>query len=269
MRVTISSQRSGEFTLSDGTRLNRWSVPGTVLGLQPDGLEGWYEPADLRVEDQPDILGVDGSYWPEEVLLTSRILTIRGFMHAIDGRASSVTVALARDRLASLVRQRLRITVEDASGAREVEGYLSSSPIIQQRTERGIAFSLIVTCPDPLKYGAEVTASATGTTAYYNTGNAPVAPRLEVAGLVRRVTVTQSLPDENGRYVQRRFEWQGNTRGLTIDLADGTPLDSDGYETGQLVWADVVRLQPGSGVVNISREPNSAVVTMAYRHGWY
>lgn len=269
MRVTITSERSGELTLSDGTNLNRWSVPGTVLGLEQDGLEGWYEPADLRIDDIPDIPGVHGSYWPEEVLLTSRILTIRGFMHVIDGRASSVTVGLGRDRLAGMIGQRVRIAVEDATGAREVEGYLSAPPSIRHRTERGIRFSLIFTCPDPVKYGATVTERALGTVATHNTGTAPVAPFVHVEGRIQRLTITQDVTDAWGQVVEHRFEWQGNSEGLHLDLAEGVPLDSEGYETGQLITADVIRVPPGNGSLRFSRSPIAGTTpTVTYRHGW-
>jgi hypothetical protein len=105
--------------------------------------------------EAPEIIGGDRSYAPDEILLSSRLLTIRGFYRA--GReASSIGTARFEDQLAALVGEWLQITIEDSAGVRTAEGFVSAIPVNTRVNEWTVKFSLIVLCPDPLKYGPTV-----------------------------------------------------------------------------------------------------------------
>lgn len=264
MRVTVSPDRhpSWGFTLSDATHLNQWVRAGVAWVLAAkNGLEGWFESAESRVDPMPDVPGVDGAYWPEEILLSSRTLAIRGHVLAVDERASSVGVASARDRIAALVGEPVSVTVEDAAGSREVRGYVEGRSEPEHRNETSFSFMLVVTCPDPLKYGSPVSVPAAGETVYNNTGTGDIRPRFTTLERITRLHIEQP---HTGKVV----EWAGDTVGLTLDLADGTPLDADGYEVGTLVWADAVSLPHGQSSLNVTVEPAGTQVMTTYRPGW-
>lgn len=260
MRVTVTPSNHPEwgFTLSDASHLNRMVRHGVAWILaKDDGLEGWYESADTRVDSMPDLPGVDGQFWPEQVLLTARTLAIRGYVFAVDGRASSVSVALARDRIAALVGEPLTVTVEDPSGVREVTGYVSGRTAPNRMTELGFPFSIVVTCPDPLKYGGHVnTVAGDGVVVLENAGTGPVA---------FTVSTDQRITQLQVEFQGRKVSWWGDSLGLVLDLADGRPLSGDGVETGQLLSADEIRVPVGRHEVSVLAD---APVMVSLRPGW-
>lgn len=267
MRVTISRATTPDdpvLTLVDGPDwLNSWPIRGEVWGLEKEGLDdGWYSSAEPRIESMPDRPGVDGTFWPEESLLTSRTVPIRGF-HSVDGHGlgsgSTLSVAQARDLIASFAGTAVRVIVEDAAGLREVTGYVSARPMVRRINERQTAFSIIVTCPDPLKYGPAVEyqrPSGTGVLELENVGTGDVAFTVSAATRIRSLSV---------RHAGRTVSWAGDSVGLLLDLADGRPLAPNGSETGYLVSADDIRVPPGRHPVTITAD---APVTVTLRPGW-
>lgn len=260
MRVTISLASTNEpvFSLVDGSWLNSWPVRGELLALEKDGLDGWYESVDPRVDDMPELPGQHGSFWPEEVLLASRVLTIRGFHYGMVGRSSTLAVARFRDLVASLVGVALRVAVEDAAGMREVTGYISSQVPMTLLTERGTKFSLIIMCPDPLKYGQAVAYPAGGgVVSLENVGTGDVAFTVSTQSRIKSLQV---------QYSGSRFVWEGDSKdGLFVDLADGRPVDAAGAEVGFLVDADPIRVPPGRHSVSVVAD---VPVTVTLRPGW-
>lgn len=260
MRVTISRATTNEviFALVDGPQhLNAWPIGGEVFGLERDGLSGWFDSVDPRVEEMPDLPGQHGSFWPEEVLLASRILTIRGFHARVKGESSTLAVARIRDLITSLIGVALRIRVHDAAGPREVTGYIASKIPLTRVTERGTKFSLIITCPDPLKYGDPVHYPAgEGALTIENTGTGEVA---------FTISTTSPITSLDVRYGTDRVTWAGSSNGLVLDLADGRPLNLDGFETGYLIAADAIRIPQGQHQVSITAD---APLTLTLRPGW-
>lgn len=114
----------------------------------------------------------DGAYWPSRMTLKPRVVTIRGRVVQHDG-SSSLELALFNDRLNAMVGQRLTLQVEDALGRRQSDCYLSSQ--MSWSSDLGVTdVTLIVTCPDPLKYGPEQSFQASSSTCLVvNGGNAP------------------------------------------------------------------------------------------------
>lgn len=260
MRVTVTPDRhpSWGFTLSDGSHLNRLVRDGVAWILtKGDGLEGWYESADPRVEVMPDVPGVDGAYWPEEILLSSRTLAIRGQVIALGSRASSVGVASIRDRIAALVGEPVTVSIEDPAGVREVRGYVSGRTAPNRTNEKGFPFMIVVTCPDPLKYGQAVR---------YPAGTGPlVLENIGTGEVPFTVTTPNRVTSLQIEYAGNRFVWAGDADGLTVELADGRPLDAEGYQVGYLIDADPIRIPHGAHSVSVKA---STPVTVLLRPGW-
>lgn len=237
----------------------RAQASGIEWVLEPD-LEGWHDGAELRVEEMPEIPGMHGTFWPDEVLMGARVLTIPGYVQVRGEAGSSLGLAAARNRLLGLVGEPLTIQVIDEAGPLQVSGYLAAPPILQRRVaRRRFGFSLVVRCPDPLKYGPLVHHRHTvGETSLEleNSGTG------DVAFVVSAATRIRSLLVELG---QNRVEWIGDATGLVLDLADGRPLAPSGSETGYLVSADAVRVPPG---VHALRVVADAPVTVSIRPGW-
>lgn len=245
MRVTVTpSQRPRDaFTLIDGSPLNSYDPRAEVIGLDRGGLDGWKNGVAPRYE-APEVVGGDGSYAPDEILLSSRVLTIRGFYRAGE-LASSVAAAHFEDRLAALLGEWLHVTVEDAAGIRAVEGFVSAIPVNERIEDSLVRFTLIILCPDPLKYGPAVwVPAAPGMVAVENAGTGRVFPRFAVTGALTYLDV--QVPGY-------RVRWQGDAVDLALDLRDALPL-SHGQETGVLVHAEVFRLPPGRTTITVATD---------------
>ncbi|WGD38471.1 hypothetical protein [Lysinibacter sp. HNR] len=251
--MTISSA-SGVLDLVDGPLLNRAPGPG-IWGLEKDGLEGWYEPAPPRAESVL-IPQMHGGYWPAHLLVGPRILTIRGF-HS--DKTSAVAEAVARDRLAALITQELTVHVQDASGGRSVTGFLGTQPILRPINAWRAGFSLVLTCPDPMKYGREAVFPTIGNViTVQNPGTADTYPIIEVSGRVTNLTLTQG---------DRRVRWAGNATDLRIDTRYGIAY-SGGVEAGGLIDDAVLSLPPGTTPVTVS-VTSGARVQMRVRPAWH
>ncbi|MFC4223574.1 hypothetical protein [Lysinibacter cavernae] len=253
MRVTLASAR-GVLDLVDGPHENRAPGPG-LWGLEKDGLSGWYEPAAPRASSEL-IPQQHGSYWPAQLLLSPRILTIRGFRQ---DKSSAVAESIARDYLAALIVHDLTVHVQDAAGIRTVTGYQGSVPVFRHLNNHKSGFSLILTCPDPMKYGREATFSAVGgVITAENAGTAPSYPVFEVSGRVTSLTITQGF---------RTIRWAGDAVGLRIDTRSGTAT-SNGVEVGGLIDDVVTALPPGRHALTVSATAG-AQVSMKVRPAWY
>lgn len=235
MRISVypAGDEAAGITLTDTSWLQaRWS-PNEFVGLVRGGLEGWFSSPQPRVE-LIEVPQMTGTFWPTHVPLAARVLTIRG-VHAVRGGGSSFAVAQFRDCLAALVGCRLVVRVEDSSGIREVEGVLSDS--VDVEVDRGsdkTRFTLIISCPDPIKYGPVETFAGSSIVAV-NRGNHPVWPKFKVAGKCTRLII-----DSPTRYV----EWSGNATDLVLDTRYGIPT-SNGIEAGTLLADELFSLDPG------------------------
>jgi len=256
MLVTITPTRAPHqaFSLVDGSWLNWRPSQGAVCGLLKDGLDGWHNGVAPEYES-PSIPGDHGSYAPDTITLASRIVTVRGF-YAELRHGSSVSASQFADRLAALVGESILLTVEDAAGPRSAEGFVSAIPVHERRTDGRFLFTLVITCPDPLKYGPRLDFPVTGPSVVVrNEGTGDVFPRFEVTGEVTVLDV--QVPG-------RRVRWQGNARDLVLDFKDGFPL-SYGAETGTLVWAQIFRLPPGETTLRVECDGD---VKVGVASGW-
>lgn len=261
MRVNIEMLGGaiGSITLLGGAPPGEWPARSGTWGLERNGLEGWYDSAEPRVPNPVDIPGMNGSYWPEELLAQSRIVTLRGFFSLIGSQASEITLGNARDIVSEFQGKPVRVTVSDEIGDRFVTGYVSSQVTFSKASEAAFKFSIIVTCPDPVKYGtvSRVDLPAGRSTAVFNnSGRAAVSPVVTALGYITSLSVNLG---------GRSFVWVGATDSLVIDLLDGVPRDASGRETGTVVHGEAISLQPGESKITVDSDQGT---TWSIRAGW-
>ncbi|WP_424936667.1 MULTISPECIES: hypothetical protein [Bacteria] len=235
--------------LSDG-RAYRLFRPSTWW-LEDEGLDGWYTPPAPRATSDPVPDG-DGGYWPSRFLLSPRTVTIRG---AHVAETSTLARAAAEDWLASLDGE-FPVVVEDEHGAREITAFQSAAPTLKRLDDYAVAFSLIVTAPDPIKYGRRAAFSGDHVE---NAGGTPVLPwRIVTSGRATRINVSLA---------GHRIRWVGNSQSITIDLRTGTARDARGSDvTMGLIEDDVPLLPPGRSPLVI--DSDAAHVAVEVRPGW-
>lgn len=250
MRVTIESDV--DTLVLGGTRL--WDTPGWWLQAS-DPVEGWWPVPDPRVETA-EVPQQDGDYFPALVNVSRRIVTVRGVRI---GLSSSLEVHDAMRRLNALVKRTLTLSVEDGGGVLSSQCYMSSgAEMVMRHSEDVLEFSLILTCPDPVKYGPPVAFPVSGgTVSVENTGTADVFPTFRVDGAVSSLQVSLG-----GAVVS----WRGSANGLTLDCRTGFPVDSSGRLVGTLIDDDLFKIPPGVSKLSVKSDGN---VSVEVRPGWW
>lgn len=240
--VTVSSDVDQMRFESDTryTKGTRWSL---------ESMDGWEDTPGVRESPTPRPQ-MDGGFMPSRLTVDHRVLTIR----CIVVTGSSVEAASIETRVNDLMARTLTVTVEDAGGVGSCEGYLSASPsTLLTGTQRALRFSLIITCPDPLKYGSEIVShGSAGVLLACNPGRLPVWPTVEARGRMTMLTIS---------YAGRKVVWQGDTNRLSLPFADMTP------STGTIVQDDAFRLPPGTSTVQYAVN-DGADVDLTIRPAW-
>ena len=208
-------------------------APMGVWGILKDGVDGLFGSPAVRESDTA-IPQQDGSYWPSRFTSDHRIVTIRGFVRL----HSSVEAADVRDRICDLMCRPLTLIVQQASKRWHLDCFMSADPEPLMRfAERAFSFTLILTCPDPLKYGDPVTfVASNGVARVENAGRVPSFPKIHISGRCTSLSLS---------YGSRSVRWSGDTTSLDLDLRDMLP--SSGAVSGQ-----AFRIEPGSSVVGVN-----------------
>lgn len=240
--VTVSSDVDQMRFESDTryTKGTRWSL---------ESMDGWEDTPGVRESPTPRPQ-MDGGFMPSRLTVDNRVLTIR----CIVVTGSSVEAASIEARVNDLMARTLTVTVENAGGVGSCEGYLSASPsTLLTVTQRALRFSLIITCPDPLKYGSEIMVHGSRNLLQVrNPGRLPIWPTVEARGRV--TTLKMSLAGH-------QVIWQGNTNRLRIAFSDMTP------STGTILKDDAFRLPPGTSAVRYAVN-DGADVDLIIRPAW-
>lgn len=110
-------------------------------------LEGWGESPTPRAEavERPQS---DGAFAPWQLLVEARIVTI--VFHA--RRATKAALMEFKRYVTSWTKQWLTLVVTEEGFVSHVTGYISEKPEFIKLDETTGTFTLILTCPDPLKY---------------------------------------------------------------------------------------------------------------------
>lgn len=147
-RVRLISQDTGaEITaLADRLSDQGWGLASSTSGA----LEGWWEAPAPRA-DSVDRPQADGAFAPAALLVKARTLTVVLHHDTSTPRLERET----RENIAALSRGWIRVVVEEEGRTSYVVGYVSEQMKITHRSGTRATWSLVLTCPDPLKYEGE------------------------------------------------------------------------------------------------------------------
>ena len=243
-RITIASDV--DTLVLNGNRT--WQAGDRSLILKKDGIKGLYGSPDVREKplDRPQM---DGAYWPSRLTQGARTITLDAFAHGL----SSVETMRLIDRLNDLMGRELSILVEDSAGQRTLSGWLSADPEpLMLTTQRHFAFALVITCPDPYKYGAWLWQSTqSGRVLVDNTGTAPTWLQFRSSSRITRLHAVWGGAE---------IEWEGDTASLTLDTRDMIP------STGQVTADWALPVQPGTTQLTIRTDCSQLEV--GFRPAW-
>lgn len=230
------------------------TLPIGQLMLQADNenpLDGWYSTPGAKNETIGNPFA-DGSFTPSALYQNERTLTVKGLCFPL----SSVEEGQLIDRLNNLVCKPLTIMVHDSSGMRFVHGFVSDSTSITVRSRSDMfTFSVIVTCPDPLKYGPEQSyTSDSDEVTVDNPGVIPVYPKFLVSGSPSSFTVS----NEYGS-----VSWSGSGASqVSLDLSDMIP------SSGSVGVASPFKIPVGVSMIHVSTVPASCQVSVSFNPAW-
>lgn len=215
-------------------------------------IEGWYGGSGMKTElvDNPT---ADGAFIPARILQSKRVVTIYGRTFP----DSSIDEFSLIDRLNNLIGRKLRLAVIDSSGWRETTAVISDdeSIIVTPLAEYN-DFTLILDCPDPLKYSPpKEYENANGSILVENNGLMPSWPKLRVDGTASKVTV-----GFNGSTLVWAFD---STEDKNAELDFSTMIPQAGHVT---VGAGF-QIPPGRHRISVTTE-GDARVTLSVRSAW-
>lgn len=249
MRIEISSDVD-TIVLQNG--LNTGS--DSHFYLNDDGLEGWFETPGLR-ESSSDNPNGDGSLPIPVKRQKERTVTIRGTVFP----DSSVEQNEAVDRLNDLMCRDLVLTVFDTVGPRHVKAYIPDDNGMDfDAYGRELGFTIILCCPDPLKYGIPAVYTAKNNRfTVENRGMVASYPVVTVSNPngVGFVSVT----DDDGHEVA--WEGDGSATEVVLDFRDLNP------QVGSITVNEVFTVPHGSKTVYLTATSNS-VATLMIEPAW-
>lgn len=246
VRVTIETD-------TDAISIQSPTLDTRYHGWWLKSLKGWDStPAtDYKPQRRPN---GNGSYMPDASRLTTDGRTLELSCWTVC--ESSIAQAAACDRIADLTGRILTITVTDSSGIRQTSGWISDDPNgIRWRHESNLNFTLVIYCPDPLKYGPPTeTPFQGGTATVQNHGTQPTYPTLHVTGSPTRVSVA---------FDGHRVAWAlpGTSVDARLDLADMIP------SVGTITMDDAFAIPPGAHTVSAT-VIGDAALSMIVRNAW-
>ncbi len=222
-----------------------------ILRTARHGQKGWYLSAYDGWEGTPAprekgeiVYGRDADMWPTTLTQGARTVTLSGFARC----ESSVEGARCASRIDALFGQKLEVVGEGADGAKRTWGFLSDDPRIRF-AKRGciVVFDLLISCPDPHRYGDVQTFwESGGLCRVANEGTIGSWPKIRVKTDGALTYLTVSLGSQ-------RVSWNGNTKSLVLDFADMVP------STGTVTYDDAFLIPPGRSEIEVSCNAGASV----------
>lgn len=233
----------GDLSLDAGT--SRFG-DASQLRITSGGLDGWH--SSPAPQQEGEALPAGGAVRPTNLTPAARVLTAHLFADA----ASTVEAQRVADILNGMFGRDIDIAVTDASGRRTAMGYLSDEPTVQLvGQEQKLLVDLVITCPDPNRYGAWETRDVTNGGSILQGGNAPSYPVIEATGECTALAVSI-----NGH----TLKWSG-AGPVTIDLRDASAT------IGTVTVDDAAPLEPGRNNIEVSATGADSVI-MRSRPAW-
>lgn len=227
MRIELSTPSDTIVLLDD-----RIDTSGDAW-IRQDGVKGLYGATKPREggEQRPQ---QSGSYWPSRLTAESRTITL----DCVASCESSIKAAMLIDRINALAYQPVSVIVKDATGRRTLSGWVADSPEqTMLLTLDAFTFSLIIYCPDPLRYGDTVAfETADNSINVSNYGNEASWPVVETDN------VSSFLMELGGQQVA----WNGTASPLKLDFRDMLPSQ------GTVMIDDAFLIPPGESKINVS-----------------
>lgn len=238
MRLIIQTDQDS-ITLTDHpeNRHDFWCI-------KEDGVSGLYGTPAVR-ESPTDRPQASGAYWPSRLTQKPRSVSIDAYVMT----PSSLDAAMARERINNLMGRELTIIEITPLGRRVMTGYLSADPepTMRLRAHRAFEFGLVITCPDPLKYGVEQTFDVKdGVCTVRNDGNAPTWPIITLSGPCSTLSVEVRA---DGVQAAGKIVWSGSgPDGMELDLRDMVPT------VGRITVDNAVPIMPGRHVLDVTAD---------------
>lgn len=259
MRVTIEPVDAPweALSMADGSSANLHGDTDLYLDRHP--LEGWYDGVDSKT-DAVDNPMDNGLYMPSRLLLSERVVTVKGHQTRYpSGMGSSIGDAALKTRLTALCGRELILRVMDPYGVREsrcwVSGKLTSGD--EDEPFGVLRFAIILTCPDPLIYSPPTVYAAAGDMIHAeNNGTAPSWPVLTASGSPKRIVASLG-----GHRVDWRFD--GTPLATESELDFSTMIPSTGIVSND----DGFRIPPGRHSVRVD-VTGSGTVSLRVRSAW-
>lgn len=231
MKITIE-----DATMRDSIVL-RTLRPFNGIGLFLISSEGWFGTPAPREEPVERFL-TDGDLNPSTLSQGARVASFHGH-----GRFdSSIDAADFMDKVNGLFGRKLNVIEDGPNGQRAVHGaFLSADPEFEMHEgTKVIDFDLILTCPDPLKYGRALTVSlANGNNTIMVEGNAPTWPTFIAQGQASSLTASCG---------GQEVKWTGSIGGKELDFKTMQPTG------GSVAKDNAFTLKPGQNIVNVQSD---------------
>lgn len=225
----------------------RYQDDGSKWGIE--GVDGWDGTPAVR-ESPVSRPQADGSYMPSRLTVDHRVITLRCFVKCRTELESSAV----KDRVNDLMARRLKVSFEEPAGRREVSGFLSGDPATTMAFwGHALSFSLIITCPDPYKYGDRVIFTGDGlSVGVSNPGPLPVLPTIRAEGQMSGLSL---------KLGGHQVIWSGDTTALSLDFADMVP------SSGVISKDDAFEVPHGESTIEYTIK-GLASIKVAIRPAW-
>lgn len=206
MRFIVTNDRGQTIVLRDQRNGNEVGVY-----LLEDGIDGWFGTPAPR--EDPIVRSLtDGDLMPHTITQGSRTVTLHGY--GVFG--STIEAGAFIDLVNAMVGCPLSVMCDDGQGRRFMTGYLTDDPTpTLDPSEETVEFTLVITCPDPKKYGlAKTYKPEGGWVTVVNEGNAGTYPKVHVDGPVTMLHIEMG---------DQAITWNGSAETLDLDFADMQP----------------------------------------------
>lgn len=224
---------------------------GDTQGWTLCSVDGWFGSPDVR-ESPVGMSMEDGDYFPNTLSQGARVVTLSILYKG----SSSVDVETAINRVNAMIGKHLELVAETADGSKTCECYISADPEPNTTTHaQAVSMDIILTCPDPRKYGIRASYDYKPVLTIANNGNVDMYPIVNIQGTNENIT--------EFRYTckGKSLKWTGDARAITLDLKNMTA--SSGIFTEPVL----VPIPAGSAMVEMSA--NTAVSgTVSVQPAW-